>query len=79
MNDEHVPTPDFTPATLGKTLGEDAVLEWLLRTADNLGTKAELSRAVQANGLTHIEDAKSRRDMASGVIQGPPIQARRLQ
>ena len=56
MNDEHVPyAPDFTPATLGKTLGEDAVLEWLLRTADNLGTKAELSRAVQANGLTHIK------------------------
>ncbi len=61
--------PDFTPATLGKKLGPDNVLTWLLDRAQ-AGTKAALSAAIAAECLGHIAAAKDRRDMASHVVQG---------
>lgn len=68
--------PDFTPATLGKTLGEDAVLGWLLRTADAVATRADLQQAIVDQCFQHIgggDEAKAyrnRRDMASHVVGG---------
>ena len=60
--------PDFTPATLGKTIGEDEVLPWLLARAIS-GPKAKLQAAIAETCLKHIKDAKNRRDMASHVVQ----------
>lgn len=61
--------PDFTPATLGKQIGQDQVLEWLLSRAAS-GTKQALSAAIANDCLGHIANPKDRRDMASHVIQG---------
>ncbi len=59
---------EFTPSTLGKTLGEDRVLGWLLDTAAALGTRSAFAEAIQETCLTHVPGAKDRRDMASHVI-----------
>lgn len=61
--------PDFTPATLGKRLGEDEVLPWLLGRIAEGPTKAELAAAVAERCLSHIQALRSRMDMASHVIQ----------
>lgn len=71
MSDQYVPyAPDFTPSTLGKVLGEDRVLAWLLRVADESASKAALSLAIQEKCLQHVDAPKSRADMASHVVQG---------
>ncbi len=62
--------PDFTPSTLGKVMGEDAVLTWLLERALTVETKADLLDAIAGGCLSHIEDVRNRRDMASHVVQG---------
>ncbi len=59
---------EFTPSTLGKTLGEDRVLGWLLETAAALGTRTAFSDAIQETCLAHVPKANDRRDMASHVI-----------
>ena len=61
--------PDFTPATLGKTLGEDAVLAWLLERVASSASKAGLQTAIAETCLAHVPQAKDRRDMASHVVQ----------
>jgi len=61
--------PDFTPATLGKGLGEDHVLPWLL-TAAAASTRPALLDQIAATCLAHVANARSRRDMASHVFQG---------
>jgi hypothetical protein len=61
--------PDFTPATLGKRIGPDEVLEWLLTRARS-GPKQALSAAIATECLGHIVNPNDRRDMASHVIQG---------
>ncbi len=61
--------PDFTPATLGKRIGEDKVLPWLLERASTSGHRATLQAAIADRCLTHIDDAKNRREMASHVVQ----------
>jgi hypothetical protein len=69
--DHRVPyAPDFTPSTLGKVIGEDKVLTWLLEAARDAGTRSALQAAIAATCLTHIENLKSRRDMASHVLVG---------
>ena len=69
--DEMVPyAPDFTPSTLGKTLGEGAVLGWVLGQVATLGNKAALQGAIASTCLAHIADPTNRRDMASHVVQG---------
>jgi len=73
--DEHlIPyAPDFTPRTLGKEIGEDEVLRWLLEQARDLGSKADLATAIVDTCLQHVTGAtrdRDRRDMASHVIQG---------
>ncbi|HET7500207.1 MAG TPA: hypothetical protein VFK02_04365, partial [Kofleriaceae bacterium] len=61
--------PDFTPATLGKRIGEDKVLPWLLERASTSGHRATLQAAIADRCLTHITDARNRRDMARHVVQ----------
>jgi hypothetical protein len=58
---------DFTPATLGKHLGEDAVLSWLLSSAPGL-KKSAFAEKIAAQCLDHVSTDKDRRDMASHVI-----------
>ena len=62
--------PDFTPSTLGKTIGADNVLKWLLDEAVRLKRRAELQESIGAQGLSHISDRNNRRDMANHVVQG---------
>ncbi len=62
--------PDFTPATLGKTIGADRLLKWLLNTAATAPTKTALQDAIVDHCLRHIDDKANRRDMASHVVQG---------
>jgi hypothetical protein len=61
--------PDFTPATLGKRLGADRVLGWLLEHARG-SSRATLALAIAEQCLDHVPTPKDRRDMASHVIQG---------
>lgn len=61
--------PDFTPATLGKTLGEDKLLKWLLDQAASAGLKGALQDVIANKCLSHIAEEKNRRDMASHVVQ----------
>lgn len=71
VSEHRVPyAPDFTPKTLGKRIGEDRVLWWLLDAAQRSSTKAELSLLIQKHCLEHIAKPKDRRDMASHVVQG---------
>lgn len=58
---------DFTPATLGKKLGEDAVLGWLLQAAST-GAQAAFKRKVASECLSHVANEKDRRDMATHVV-----------
>ncbi|HEX2876894.1 MAG TPA: restriction endonuclease [Polyangiaceae bacterium] len=58
---------DFTPATLGKRLGEDSVLGWLLEAAAS-GTRTAFAAKVAAECLSHVPGDKDRRDMASHVV-----------
>jgi len=60
--------PEFTPATLGKTLGEDNVLQWLLQHASTSGHRATLQQHIADGCLTHIAEAKNRLDMARHVV-----------
>ncbi len=59
---------EFTPSTLGKTLGEDEVLGWLLDTAATAANRSDLSVAIQETCLPGVPRLKDRRDMASHVI-----------
>ena len=58
---------DFTPATLGKKLGEDQVLGWLLAAAV-VGRRSSFAEAVATDCLAHVANDKDRRDMASHVV-----------
>ncbi len=58
---------DFTPAMLGKQLGEANVLPWLLQAASS-GTRAGFASAVESTCLSSVPNSKSRRDMASHVV-----------
>lgn len=62
--------PDFTPATLGKVLGEDKVLGWLLDAAEEATDRRALLDSIASTCLQHITEPKNRRDMASHVVQG---------
>lgn len=62
--------PDFTPATLGKTIGVDDVLPNLLGRAAQQPTSAEFREHIGSVGLAHIKSTKNRADMASHVLQG---------
>lgn len=62
--------PDLTPSTLGKAIGEDRVLSYLLELADSSPSKGEFINQVIEDCLSHIPNAKDRRDMASHVLQG---------
>ncbi|MCC7071749.1 MAG: hypothetical protein IT383_10525 [Deltaproteobacteria bacterium] len=62
--------PDFTPATLGKTIGDDKILKWLLDEAASAGTKPVLHDVIADKCLSHIQGKPNRRDMASHVVQG---------
>jgi hypothetical protein len=67
-NPERLPFgQDFTPATLGKHLGEGAVLSWLLQSAPGL-KKSAFAEKIAAQCLDHVSSDKDRRDMASHVI-----------
>ena len=57
---------DFTPPTLGKKLGENEVLGWLLKKAP--GPKSAFAALVGSECLSHVANLKDRRDMASHVI-----------
>ncbi|HQP37159.1 MAG TPA: restriction endonuclease [Polyangiaceae bacterium] len=59
---------DFTPPTLGKVIGHEQVLTWLLQHVVDCGTRRAFSDAVQATCLSHVPKDKDRRDMASHVI-----------
>lgn len=59
---------EFTPPTLGKTVGEDRVLGWLLETAKASESKASLAREIEDQCLAHVPRPKDRRDMASHVV-----------
>lgn len=61
--------PDFTPATLGKTIGQDNLLKWLLDQAAGAGLKGALHDVIADKCLSHIDEEKNRRDMASHVVQ----------
>ena len=58
---------DFTPATLGKKLGEDRVLGWLLANV-SVGARAAFAERIAAECLSHVPKDKDRRDMASHVV-----------
>jgi hypothetical protein len=58
---------DFTPATLGKNIGEQAVLGWLLEKA-RAGDRPAFTKAVCDTCLNHVEKLDSRRDMAAHVV-----------
>jgi hypothetical protein len=62
--------PDFTPRTLGKEIGEDRVLSFLLEQAGKSRAKAELFSSIESKCLTHVKSPQDRRDMASHVYQG---------
>jgi hypothetical protein len=62
--------PDFTPAALGKQLGEDRVLAWLVETAAETEAKSDLLQRIGEQCLAHIAGPKNRSDMASHVLQG---------
>jgi hypothetical protein len=69
--------PDFTPATLGKELGEANVLSFLLDACATAPTQAALAQLVVDRCLQHVapnkplkERDRDRRDMASHVLQG---------
>lgn len=69
---EAVPyAPDFTPAALGREVGEDNVLEWLLRTVEATRSRSLLAEEIATRGFGHIGGtARNRLDMASHVVQG---------
>jgi hypothetical protein len=70
-DEELVPyAPDFTPATLGKVLGAERVLQWLLDAAASAETNTSLQDAIAEQCLSHIARPRDRRDMASHVVQG---------
>jgi hypothetical protein len=58
---------DFTPATLGKKIGQGAVLRWLLEQAAD-GSRSRFSDVVAETCLGHIVSRESRRDMTSHVV-----------
>lgn len=60
---------DFTPASMGKIIGEDHVLRWLLEKVQSTPDKHELTQAIQSQCFSHISEPKNRRDMASHVVQ----------
>ncbi len=68
--------PDFTPSTLGKVLGEDRVLPWLLETIRDLQERRAIATEIAAKGLGHVggqtdeKALRNRRDMASHVLGG---------
>ena len=62
--------PDFTPALLGRRVGEEKVLPWLLGYSVQNPTRSELQEEIVENGFFHIKGERNRRDMASHVIQG---------
>ena len=62
--------PDFTPTLLGRSLGEDRVLGWLLSAIAERPPQPKLADRIMETCLAHIKGAKNRRDMASHVIQG---------
>jgi hypothetical protein len=59
---------DFTPATLGKLIGQDQVLPWLLDSVQRLGSRQALAREIASQCLSHVADDSHRRDMASHVV-----------
>jgi hypothetical protein len=61
---------DFTPAMLGGKLGEDQVLPWLLEQANASVDKGTFMTLVMKACFYKVKDEKSRRDMASHVLQG---------
>ena len=62
--------PDFTPALLGKVVGEDRVLPWLLKLAVEAPTRTALIRGIVEGGLSHIQGEQNQEDMADHVVQG---------
>lgn len=62
--------PDFTPALLGREIGEDQVLGRLLELAASGRVKTDLLTAIVELGLSHIRGERNQRDMASHVVQG---------
>lgn len=61
--------PDFTAETLGKVIGKDKVLGWLLAEADRLKLRDQLQESIGSACLGHIDARANRRDMASHVVQ----------
>lgn len=61
--------PDFTPESMGKTIGRDRVLRWLLEQVRSTPGKRELSRSIAEQCFSHVPNARSRGDMASHVVQ----------
>jgi hypothetical protein len=59
---------EFTPRVLGKTLGEDRVLGWLLEQVVDSADAGDLRARVAAQCFSYVTNEKSRRDMASHVF-----------
>jgi hypothetical protein len=67
--------PDFTPTTLGRKIGKDRVLSYLLEHVSQHGSGQSLARAIVEDCLEHVggktpeKARRNRRDMASHVVQ----------
>jgi hypothetical protein len=74
QNDQRVPyATELTPRSLGRMLGHDAVLPWLLQTAETVGTRKDFRNAIIEKCFSHIQGKRAQQnrcDMASHVLQG---------
>ena len=61
--------PDFTPVSMGKVVGKDHVLRWLLEQIQSSPDKSELIQTIANGCFGHILEPKNRSDMASHVVQ----------